>query len=146
MSRKFKGKSRKLRLNRSKRNMHHNQFSFLILTGFLIVLIYQEIQLIKLYRFYKKNGKSALGKIIKIFQTPDSNPIYKVKIESLNLAYSKHRIKIIILSSLFPLFLRKNFKVYYLNDSDYCMVATPLMIILDWVFVCLIILLLSKLM
>ena len=119
---------------------------FLILTGFLIVLIYQEIQLIKLYRFYKKNGKSALGKIIKTFQTPDSNPIYTVKIESLNLAYSKHRIKITILSSLFPLFLRKNFKVYYLDDSDYCMVATPLMIILDWVFVCLIILLLSKLM
>lgn len=125
--------------------MEKIQFPLLIISGFLIILIYQEINLIKMFLDYKKRGKSAYAEITNTIQPYGSNPIYKVKIENLNLKYSKHQIKITILSSFFPRFLIRDFKVYYLDDSDYCIVATPLMIILNWIFICLIFFLLVKL-
>lgn len=125
--------------------MQQNQIASLILLGFLIVLIYQEINLIRRFLFYKKNGKMAYGEIVKRIQPHNSNPIYKVKIENMNLPYSKHRIKITILSSFFPMLLNSDFKLYYLDNEDYCIVANPMMIILDWIYISLFILLLIKL-
>lgn len=118
--------------------MQQNQLPILVLAGFLIFLIYQEINLIKMFLFYRKNGKLAFAEIINTIQLHDSNLIYKVKIKNLNLDYSKHRIKITLLSSFFPKFLSRDFKVYFLDDSDYCIVATPMMIILDWILIFLI--------
>lgn len=118
--------------------MQQNQLPILVLAGFLIFLIYQEINLIKMFLFYRKNGKLAFAEIINTIQLHDSNLIYKIKIKNLNLDYSKHRIKITLLSSFFPKFLSRDFKVYFLDDSDYCIVATPMMIILDWILIFLI--------
>lgn len=115
--------------------MQQNPIPPLIISGFLIYLIYQEISLIRMYLYYRKNGKLGYAEIIKKIQQYNSTPIYKVKIENLNLEYSKHQIKITLLSSFFPRLLGSDFKVYYLDDSDYCVIATPIMIMLDWVLI-----------
>jgi hypothetical protein len=88
-----------------------------------------------MYLYYRKNGKLGYAEIIKKIQQYNSTPIYKVKIENLNLEYSKHQIKITLLSSFFPRLLGSDFKVYYLDDSDYCVIATPIMIMLDWILI-----------
>lgn len=120
--------------------MQQNQTPLIILSVFLLFLIYQELNLIRLFLFYRKNGKLASAQLIKIYQAHDSNPTYKVKIEDLNLDYSKHRIKTTLLSSFFPRILSRDFKVYYLEDSDYCLIATPWMILLDWILIILLLL------
>lgn len=63
--------------------MQQNQIPSLILLGFLIVLIYQEINLIRMFLFYKKNEKMAYGEIVNKIQPYGANPIHKVKIENL---------------------------------------------------------------
>lgn len=125
--------------------MQQNQGPFIIMLVFLIFLVYQEIRLIMMFMKYRLNGSIASAELIKVFQPHDSNPIYKIKIKDLNLDYSKHRIKITILSSFFPRILGREFKIYYLADNDYCIVANPLMIIIDWILISLYIFLLYKL-
>jgi hypothetical protein len=115
--------------------MQQNPIPILILSGLLIYLIYQEISLIRMYLYFRKNGKLGYAEIIKKIQPHHSTPIYKVKIENLNMEYSKHRIKITLLSSFFPRLLGSEFKVYYLADSDCCIIATPIMIIIDLVMI-----------
>jgi hypothetical protein len=125
--------------------MQQNQGPIIIMSALLVFLVYQEIRLLIMYIKYRHNGNPASAELIKVFQPHDSNPIYKIKIKDLNLDYAKHRIKTTILSSFFPRFFGGEFKIYYLADNDYCIVANPLMIIIDWILISLYILLMYKL-
>lgn len=112
--------------------MRPDQVSLFILTGCLIILIYKEINLIKMYLLYRKSGKPAMAEVIERIQIHGS-PTYKVKIEKLQLPYEAHRIKTTMLSSYFPSLLVWDFKVYYLDDSEeVILAATPYMIVINW--------------
>lgn len=125
--------------------MRPDQVSLFILTACLIILIYKEINLIKMYVLYRKSGKPAMAEVIERIQILGS-PTYKVKIEKIQLPYVAHRIKTTILSSYFPSLLVWDFKVYYLDDSEeVILAATPYMILFNWLLLFLIGLLIYKL-
>lgn len=124
--------------------MRPDQVSLFILAACLIILIYKEINLIKMYLLYRKTGKPAMAEVIERIQKHGS-PTYKVKIEKLQLPYVAHRIKTTMLSSYFPSFLVWDFKVYYLDDSEeVILAATPYMIIFNWLVLFLLGLLIYK--
>jgi hypothetical protein len=125
--------------------MRPDQVSLFILTACLIILIYKEINLIKMYLLYRKSGKPAMAEVIERIQILVS-PTYKVKIEKIQLPYVAHRIKTTILSSYFPSLLVWDFKVYYLDDSEeVILAATPYMILFNWLLLFLLGLLIYKL-
>jgi hypothetical protein len=125
--------------------MQQTQIPLFILTTGLIALVYQETMFLKLFLEYRRKGSLKSAEIVKIFQIHDANPLYKIRIKGLNLPYSKHHLKITILSSFFPRFMKREFRVYYLENSDRCVVANPMMLIIDWILICLFIFLIYKL-
>ena len=125
--------------------MRPDQVPLFIFTACLIILIYKEINLIKMYLLYRKSGKPAMAEVIERIQILGS-PTYKVKIEKIQLPYVAHRIKTTILSSYFPSLLVWDFKVYYLDDSEeVILAATPYMILFNWLLLFLLGLLIYKL-
>lgn len=115
--------------------LKQSPFAVPLVLALTILCIYLEYRYLKLYFFFKKNGVIKSASIIFSYQTHNGRAVYKIKMEGLNLPYSKHQLKTSFFSSLYPKLLKNNFNVYYHPDYDFCMLVNPITIIIDFIII-----------
>lgn len=106
-------------------------FSLILIIPFLLIT-YQEIMYWLLYRKISREGILKTGKVIYIHKFRSAY-IYKVKILEDKEPYSKHQLKKTFLSSLYLGLLKKEFSVFLVDNSNLCLLANPLFMLLDFI-------------